>query len=146
MTIAAVITVILVSLASSVSFAQTGKGGCKVFLISESQLTIVTAYTGGCKNGLADGQGSYKYSSINDPNVTFSVNGKFRNGKLNGNATITSSQTSERGEFRENVQWNTIYKAVDDKGVPFEYQFRKGEIFASCRFNGQGKRNCTYRN
>jgi hypothetical protein len=127
-----------------------GQGDCKVFPVpmGGSNTSIVTPYNGGCKGGLANGQGSYTFSGTNnDGTVVGNVKGEFREGKLNGDVTITMTQPDRvlEGEFRENRTWNTIVRGVGKDSVRYAVQVRDGVNIATCRSDGNFERNCTDR-
>jgi hypothetical protein len=121
---------------------EGNQGDCKVILANQSA-TVASPYTGGCQNGLAEGQGSF---SMKEGADLSSVKGQFHNGRLNGNVTITSSGNLIRtGEYRDGLPWNAIFRGVTAKGVTFAVQYRGGAIYATCRTDGQGEKNCTDR-
>lgn len=112
-------------------------------------MTISTPYSGGCKDGLANGHGTYRYS-LNLPDRTpeiRSVAGDFVNGKLNGQVTVDGQSRSytTTGEFRENQQWNAIAHGVGVDGIRTAIEWREGILVAQCRADGQGERNCDTR-
>jgi len=89
--------------------AREPQASCKVFVMDESNMKIVNPYEGGCKNGLANGQGRYTYSVQYLPNGDTFINlveGEFRNGKLNGKARMSQlnldQHVGEPQQFFEN--------------------------------------------
>jgi hypothetical protein len=126
---------------------QTGEAvdqaDCKVFpILNMSAMTIETPYAGGCKHGMAEGQGSFTYR-VHER--VHSVRGKFHAGNLNGNATITQPDRVIEGDFRNSLLWNTITRGVLPGGIRFAAQVRDGAIFAMCRADRHEERNCTDR-
>jgi hypothetical protein len=123
--------------------AAVGQVDCKVFpILNMNAMTVETPYAGGCKHGMAEGQGSFTYR-VHER--VHSVKGEFHAGKLNGNATITQPDRAIEGEFRDNLLWNTITRGVLPGGIRFAAQIRDGAIFAMCRADKQEERNCTDR-
>jgi hypothetical protein len=123
--------------------AAIGQAGCKVFpVLNMNAMPIATPYAGGCKRGMAEGQGSFTYRFHER---VHSVTGRFHAGKLSGNATITQPDRIIEGEFRDNLLWNTITRGVLPGGIRFAAQVRDGAIFAMCRSDRQEERNCTDR-
>ena len=122
------------------------QGDCKIFLINDF-MHIVTPYKGGCKDGLADGHGSFtSLAEGRDISDTISTNGEFAHGKLNGKATEIYSRGVTEGEYRENMPWNTISRGVDERGVAYWMEWRNGVQFAVCSGDGLNEKNCTDRN
>jgi hypothetical protein len=74
---------------------------CKVFPFG-ADMTITTPYAGGCKNGLAQGQGGYSYTVKDFPNLVTLIKGEFNEGKLNGRAVQDRPGMHFEGEFVEN--------------------------------------------
>jgi hypothetical protein len=118
---------------------------CKVFTITQDNSRLVSPYKGGCKDGLADGHGSYTLSvyrgGVPKP---LNVNGEFRNGKLNGKVAMTGAD-SEEGEYRENERVNSILRSVLPTGRIEANEWRNGVFFSRCTSDGQDERNCTDR-
>lgn len=86
--------------------APVGQGDCMVILIDESSMAIVSSYKGGCKDGLAEGHGSYTYSikhSDGSKDVVLSAKGEFHRGKFHGTVTITGENNDFTGEYREGL-------------------------------------------
>lgn len=118
-----------------------GQGDCEVILGYPGQ-SIAIPYKGGCKDGLADGQGSYTYSYKLAPEMQTTVSGTFRNGKLNGHATFNQSGLISEVEEQENGIVNGIYRAVDPKGNRYAVEYRNGVLIARCSADGQREQNC----
>jgi len=119
---------------------------CKVFTIIQDNSRLVSPYKGGCKDGLADGHGSYTLSVYRGGvQKTLNVDGEFRNGKLNGKVSMTGAD-SEEGEYRENNPVNSIKREFNtDNGHMWASEWRNGVLFATCTSDGQFERNCTDR-
>ncbi|TKB72426.1 MAG: hypothetical protein E8D46_13845 [Nitrospira sp.] len=116
---------------------------CKVFPLNSPHSILVSPYKGDCKDGMADGQGGYTYSFDNvKPR---SVNGEFRNGKLNGKATITGENFVTKGDFLDNIQVYAITRGVDASGAKYVYEYRKDNPLVICSSDGRGEANCTDR-
>lgn len=121
------------------SRSVVGKGTCKINRPSN----IVSPYKGGCKDGLAEGQGSYSYlAPTPDGDKLTGISGEFRHGELNGNATVTMPESVSKGEFREGRAWNTIVRGVDGKGVRYVGQVRDGVPDGVCRADAREEKNC----
>lgn len=108
----------------SASEPQTGRHGqgssptpgqqdCKVFLYGNT-LRLASPYKGGCKDGLAEGQGSYSYTTTDFPNIVTALNGEFHEGRLNGHVTQDRPGMHYEGEFRDN---RVISATVNGKSV-----------------------------
>ena len=80
--------------------AAGGQVACKVFLFNDT-ISLASPYTGGCKDGLAEGHGRYSYASRNSSAITV-VNGEFHEGKLNGRVTQDRPGMHFEGEFQDN--------------------------------------------
>jgi hypothetical protein len=125
---------------------------CQVALFHRAaeivDLVTEKTYSGGCKNGWAEGTGEYSYSfkMAQGPAAyqrqVWTVKGTFHDGKLDGvgNITMTEPNRVTSGEFRANAQWNTILRGPD-----FAFEFRDGKRVSICRANGQGEDNCVNR-
>lgn len=130
---------------ASAQQATAGQGDCKVFTLQD-RMIIESPYRGGCKDGLADGQGSFTYFIMYEgTKLVSSVKGEFRHGKMNGNGTIVQQDRVLEGEFRENNIWNAIVRGVGKDGIKWASQFREGALTATCRADGKGEQNCTDR-
>jgi hypothetical protein len=132
----------------STGSAQTapvvGQGDCEVILGYSGQ-SIASPYKGGCKDGLADGRGTYTYSYKLAPEMHTSVSGEFRKGKLNGHATFNQSGLVSEVEEQDNRIVNGIYRAVDPKGNRTAVEYRNGVLIARCSADGQREQNCNDR-
>lgn len=120
-----------------------GQGDCKVVRVPSDNL--VNPYKGGCKDGLADGHGSYtvSVSRQNVPMLLY-VSGEFSNGKLNGEVTFTGANFVE-GTYHENVPVNSIDREVYPDGLIKAYEWKNREIIALCNSDGKDELNCTDR-
>ncbi len=122
---------------------------CKVITLTSDNSRLVSPYKGDCKDGVADGHGSYTLQVYRGgvPKL-MNVNGEFRNGRLNGKVTVTITGVysfSEEGEYRENEPVNSIARTVYPNGTIEVSESRNGIFFATCRSDGQYERNCTDR-
>jgi len=118
------------------SAPAVGQGDCNVLLLNKNS-TITSPFKGSCKDGLADGHGTYKYSypqPDGSPTMVI-VTGEFRSGKLNGNVNVTATgsyHSISEGEYRENRPWNSIDNATTPKGVRMAAEYREGVRVAWC--------------
>jgi len=137
--------VLLLSLLSNLTNAQkpgatVGIADCKVSLMGQS-VNIVSPYKGGCKDGLAEGQGSYSFQSGANPEIT-TVKGQFRKGKLNGHATSTTPNSVAEEDYRDNdlINWT---KTWNRNGVKTVSEGRNGVFVALCSSDGKNEKKCT---
>jgi hypothetical protein len=116
---------------------------CKVFpILNMKTMSFGSPYVGGCKDGMAEGQGSFTYRVFER---IHRVKGEFHGGKLNGNATITQPDRHIEGEFRDNLLWNTITRGVLPSGIRFAAEVRDGVVIEMCRADKQEEKNCSDR-
>jgi hypothetical protein len=119
---------------------------------NKSIVRVLTPYRGGCKDGLAEGQGSYTIAGEGGQLIV-GFNGNFRNGKLNGHATVTKSFLNQqpfeihKGEFRQDNLWKGITWVAEASlhGGSGVAEFRGAERVAFCRTDGKDELNCTDR-
>ena len=105
---------------------------------------IISPYRGGCKFGLADGQGSFTYLAWNGEAI--SVSGKFRNGELRL-GTVKRPHSVANGEWRDERPVNAIILENSPSGRAIR-EIREGYPDASCSVDALGKeigQNCTER-
>jgi hypothetical protein len=82
------------------SVPTAGQTDCRVILF-RNELHLASPYQGGCKDGLAEGEGTYSYTSDVSPEITI-VKGEFHEGKLNGHVVQDRPGMHFEGEFLEN--------------------------------------------
>ncbi len=122
---------------------QPDPSACKVTTLYLGISRIVSPYKGGCKAGMADGQGTFSAIVEDAPGVT-SVKGNFHEGRLNGYATINGPTVDVHGQYRDNRPINAKARFAI-KGVQMYMEFRNGTPFVVCKSNRQDEVNCTDR-
>jgi hypothetical protein len=81
---------------------KKAKRYCNVILFS-NDINLAGPYQGGCKDGLAEGEGAFSYTSNVDQNQEITtVKGEFHEGKLNGHVIQDRPGMHFEGEFLEN--------------------------------------------
>ena len=149
------------------SFASTQAQTCQVELLGASG-KLVSPYSGGCSNGLANGRGEYSYSFVDNSKVevVVTVRGQFVDGKLDGEATTENTvggksngmwkqnkrhgagKTSGpaggtfEGEWRDGRQWTGIGTIVENGTLAAGYRRAEGKQTSLCKVDGRGELNC----
>lgn len=135
-----------------------GQGECNVVVFPAAaemdEVTITKPYSGGCKDGVAEGQGFYIFTYrvrsgtwLSATKQIWNVRGEFRNGKLSGPGMIgmTGPNRVIEGEFRDNAMWNAVLRGRGPDGIGFAFEYLDGRRVAVCRSNRESEENCTDR-
>lgn len=97
---------------------------------------IEVKYAGGCKDGLASGEGKYSWSRVDKATgekVVAQVSGTFLNGVPNGESkTVSSNGAWTVGTFRDGNRVDTV-AVFNDDGVRIGILFKEGKQVGLCR-------------
>lgn len=127
----------------NLNIVADGLVSCKVLVPHSDYQVVVSPYDGECKDGLANGNGTYTMLSNQD---TVKVVGEFHGGKLNDKFTMSGAGFEIKGEMRDNVSQESITRYFDGSGnVTAGVRRLHGSVLEVCKRDRQGEVKCNER-
>ena len=121
-----------ISLASFIFFnSHAIADECEVTpMLSPTQSTITQPYSGDCKNGKAEGKGSYQFKQTSNDRLVL-VQGEFKNGMLNGSGSLSFigalGNSKVEGNYVDNLMDGNGTASYDKFGV-YKNEWKKGRV------------------